>query len=327
MDSISGFLMALAPWICGALAVVIGAGVGAIELLGRYRDEPFEALRVWGARLYIAINAIVSAIVYGCILIFDNGLLGEASRYEALLPMAAAAGFGSLALMRTSFARTQVGDSTVEIGPALVIETLLKVADRSVDRHRARQRMVDVPASLEGLDENVPVYALQLVCLDAMQNLGIEERDVVTQKIQVLSRLSAKQGPPRLRQVISGMYLQQIIGTEAFREACNAIKPIKFESEDLGIDLDALWDEGNRGAGGDEVTIDEGAPRPRDLGPLAEETADADDTGIADGPAGADPREASAEPPTISPATGALKAGGLAPRGEGSPTPAPYRPI
>ena len=54
-----GFLMALAPWICGALAVVIGAGVGAIELLGRYRDEPFEALRVWGARLYIAINGIV----------------------------------------------------------------------------------------------------------------------------------------------------------------------------------------------------------------------------------------------------------------------------
>jgi len=59
------------PWYWYAATGLFGAAVGGCELIGRYRDAPFEAMRNPAAMAYIAINAAASMLAYAVILTMD----------------------------------------------------------------------------------------------------------------------------------------------------------------------------------------------------------------------------------------------------------------
>ena len=88
-----------------ALGSLVGVAVGAVEILQRYRDAPFRAIRTP-----------------------PSDASGQSDTLH-LMGLAASAGFGGAALIRARLATIR-----------LVIETLLSVVDRQLDRQLATER-------------------------------------------------------------------------------------------------------------------------------------------------------------------------------------------
>ena len=113
-----------------------------VELVGRYLYSPIRAILTVGGVAYIAVNVIASIAAFYMIgqhgfAVFDQQQpVSDANALKSIL----LAGFASLAFMRTSIFNIQVGNSPIGVGPAAILDTLLKVADRGVDRREAVYR-------------------------------------------------------------------------------------------------------------------------------------------------------------------------------------------
>ncbi len=239
---IIGFLIPIAKYlfhpvlVAGIGAMLIGGFVGAIELIGRYRDEPFIALTASGSYLYIVINALLSLLAFVGLLIYKPEYLDAKDLLKNMIEAAALAGFGSLIIMRTAIARTQIGGKDVSVGPAFFIDTLLKAADRSVDRFQAINRLGNVSDAMLGgtqPDKHVSENILELstedlvaICANSLQNLEAEERENLDQKIGKIAELSNKNVSKEVIRYLSGLQLQQVIGNDAFFQACEVMKKI-----------------------------------------------------------------------------------------------------
>jgi hypothetical protein len=87
----------------------IGAFVGTGELISRYRDAPARALRCPPALLYIAVNSAAACAAYGLVDAFDltfGAAPGSPTRWTRVL----VAGFGAMALFRSSLFTVRVGE-------------------------------------------------------------------------------------------------------------------------------------------------------------------------------------------------------------------------
>ena len=61
-------------WLDWAAVAVLGGVVGSSELISRYKDDPWAAIKSWPAIFYIAINCVASVGALG--LIHANGWFG-----------------------------------------------------------------------------------------------------------------------------------------------------------------------------------------------------------------------------------------------------------
>jgi len=142
-----------------ALAVLaFGVAVGSSEIIARYKDAPFTALRNVWARAYIAANGGASLVAYFLIVQFDafNGDQKE-------LLQALAAGFGAAAFFRSALFTVKVGETDVAVGPALFFQILLAATDRQCDRERAKPRSDLVAEIMKGISFERARRATQLL--------------------------------------------------------------------------------------------------------------------------------------------------------------------
>jgi hypothetical protein len=124
-----------------AIAFLSGALVGATEILSRYRDEQVKAILSPDGLLYVLFNGAVSTFALILIFRFENSVPGLSFFKGNSLTAAIAAGFGSTAIMRTRIAVIKGTDNKdVSIGPDIVINLLLSMIDRRIDRWRAARR-------------------------------------------------------------------------------------------------------------------------------------------------------------------------------------------
>jgi len=79
----------------GTAVALLGGLVGASELISRYKDDPFAALKTWPGASYISINSAASVVALG--LIHGYGWFG-ASRWTQILM----AGVSAMAFFRRS---------------------------------------------------------------------------------------------------------------------------------------------------------------------------------------------------------------------------------
>lgn len=172
-------------WCVGAL----GAVVGATELMGRYRDEPFAVFRCFYAGVYVAFNILISwlslFVLDGLNISFESvAATGDAPQrtadFEAVLYNVIAAGLGGAAFFRSSLMKVKTSGTDVAVGPALVIDTLLAVTDREVDRFRARDRATRIARLMAGLGPQDISMIVMPFCRDLMQNLSDAERQGLT---------------------------------------------------------------------------------------------------------------------------------------------------
>jgi hypothetical protein len=119
--------------VVAALAGLVGLG----EIVGRYRSDPLWALRhsifAW---LYVAVNA--AAGVGALFLIRSFGWTFGQTHHLTLWRILVA-GFGAIALFRSSLFVARIGNSDVGVGPSLVLRQLLDFFEREVDRRSATE--------------------------------------------------------------------------------------------------------------------------------------------------------------------------------------------
>jgi hypothetical protein len=200
-------------------ATFFGMLVGATEIVARYRDRPTAALETLPGLIYVAVNALVSLVAFWLLhtrqidLKLSNDL--GATLNEVLI-----AGFGSMALFRTSIFTLRVRDTDIAVGPAAVLQVILSAADRACDRLRAGPRSRLVKDIMMGVSFARAKLALPLHCLALMQNVSAEEERQLTQAI---ASLDAATKSDEVKAYNLGLLLMNFIGEDVLHEAINAL--------------------------------------------------------------------------------------------------------
>ena len=208
-----------------ALSVGLGASVGLTELATRYRDEPSALRKLASFWTYVAINAAASTTAYALIQAFDwNFGLPEGDGRTATQVLAA--GFSAMALIRSSFVILKVGDQEVDVGPSVVLTSLLSVVDRAVDRSRAAERSRSVGETMRGVSFAKARLSLPPYCLGLMQNVPLEEQQKLRAAVDALGLLDTDDD---LKSLNLGLLLMNVVGPTvlqcAVRDLGAMIKP------------------------------------------------------------------------------------------------------
>jgi hypothetical protein len=205
-------------------AALCGAGLGATELLSRYRDAPFETLKVRSARNYLLINAGLAVVSLFLLQTIASGLIPAAdtplqkSIYEVLI-----AGFGGALLFRSAIVRSRIGDADIGVGPSFVIETLLATTDRQVDRQRAIDRADKVAPLMSDLNVAVVTTVLVPYSLSLLQNLSAQERQDIETKVE---SLVTKKVDEDVKPLIFGLMLVNLVGADALQKAKTSLSSV-----------------------------------------------------------------------------------------------------
>ena len=201
----------------------LGLIVGASELISRYRDAPRDALFGAASFFYILVNVLAATLALYLISVFDwrFGLDGNMSDEALKLIQMAVAGFGAMALFRSSLFQVRVGDSDIGIGPSSILQTILGAADRAVDRSRARPRAVVVAEIMKGVSFEKAAVPLPTYCFALMQNLPPEDQQATAKEIATLVGSNMTE---QVKVQILGLTLMNLVGEHVLRAAVDSLK-------------------------------------------------------------------------------------------------------
>jgi hypothetical protein len=206
-------------WLAWPSVLLFGAGVGASELIARYRDAPFVALRTGSALWYIFVNAVAALIAYALILLFDQKFGFDGTK--ATVVQAMVAGFGAMVFFRSSLFTMKVGDNDVAVGPAIFFQVLLFATDRDCDRQRAKPRSEKVADIMQGVSFEQASDALPNFCFELMQNVPASEVQQFRQVVDALAS-SSKMGDS-VKALNLGLMLINVVGSQVLRAAVKAL--------------------------------------------------------------------------------------------------------
>jgi hypothetical protein len=225
----AAFLVALLLWADGGrrvaldwLAVMtIGGGVGWVEILGRYRYAPVRATLTASAGAYVLVNIAAAAVAYYLIPFFVDAL-AVANTPKLVIQKVLLAGFGALAFLRSSLFKFRVGDADIGVGPAALLDTLLLVADRGVDRREAVSRAQDVSALVKRVkDPRLVAKMLTQYCLALMQNVDQNTQATIADAIDKI--LEKKDTPESILIDLVALRLGVVVGPDVLEAAVVAL--------------------------------------------------------------------------------------------------------
>jgi hypothetical protein len=198
---------------------VLGALVGAAELVSRYRDAPARAVYNLPAAIYIALNlgASIAALaiihVYG----WTFGVNGPAAQRWAQVGIA---GTSAMALFRTSLFTLRAGDHDIGIGPSTFLQIFREASDRAVDRLRAKARGDQVGKLMTGIDYDKASQGLPPYCLALMQNVPDDDQVKLKDSIVLLNNAAID---PAIKVRILGLQLMNVVGPNVLLAAVDAL--------------------------------------------------------------------------------------------------------
>jgi hypothetical protein len=171
------------------------------------------------AIIYILINIIASlaALLFVHVFRWTFGATTPATirSYQVLV-----ASFGSIALFRTSLFTLKTGESTIGIGPSVVLASLLDAADRQVDRYRATDRSRDVVRLMRDVSFVKAQQALPTYCLALLQNVPDEDQMALRRAVDALAGSAMDD---RQKALSLGLQLMNIAGVDVLTAAVNAL--------------------------------------------------------------------------------------------------------
>jgi hypothetical protein len=203
---------------------LIGGGVGVGELVSRYRDQPLKALATFAAMGYVLINAAASAAALAAILTFGwtFGLDPQTDRDAVVAAQLLVAGFGSMALFRSSLFTVRVGDQDVGIGPSSLLSIILAACDRGVDRNRARDRAEVVGEIMRDVSFEAANGPLPTVALALMQNLDPPAQAALSVEVERL-RNDGSGMSDEAKSLLLGLAVSNAIGPDVLLRAKAAL--------------------------------------------------------------------------------------------------------
>lgn len=211
-----------------AIVAVLGFMLGAAELMGRYRDDPINIFRCMFAWYYALLNAGLSVVALFLIeslgLSFTPADVAQTTVSDAVFNVITA-GFGGAAFFRSSVMKAKSGDKDIAIGPAIVIDTLLNVTDREVDRYRAIIRAREITRLMQYLTPREVSVTVVPFCQRLMQNLSASEREKVNKELEALLRDTADIRKPKEAQTLAiGLGLVELTSFDVLAAAIEELR-------------------------------------------------------------------------------------------------------
>ncbi|MDO8501466.1 MAG: Ig-like domain-containing protein [Gemmatimonadaceae bacterium] len=222
------------------LVAAFGGLIGAGELVSRYRDAPVSAVNTTPGWIYIALNAAAAAFVLSLIRAFDwkfglgSGASPEAIRWTQLVT----AGFGAMAVFRSSLFTVRVGNQDVSVGPASFLQLALTAADREVDRHRGGARSTAVSKLMGDVSFTKAAVALPALCLALMQNLPQDQQQSLARTINDIRGLQNLSDEVKVS--LLGLALLNVVGEDVLRSAVKDFRNQLAVAKSIQIDPDPV---------------------------------------------------------------------------------------
>ena len=202
---------------------VIGLTVGVVELVSRYKDNPMRALLTLPALIYIVLNLLACLAMLDVLRVIQpSWLYGTYAGRQLSLYVVLAAGFGAVALFRSSLFKLKTADGETSIGPAVVLDTLLSASDRAVDRVVATPRGSSIAQIMAGISYERARLALPAYCFALMQNVSQQEQKDVGDQV---AQLTTSNMDDQVRSLNLGLTLLNIVGNAVLRSAVDALRP------------------------------------------------------------------------------------------------------
>ena len=198
----------------------LGAAVGIGELVARYRDEPVKALRSWAAVIYVGVNMLASVAALATIHVFD-WFGATPPTAQSNLTQVLIAGFGAMAVFRSSLFVVRVGTDDVGIGPVAFLQVILGATDRGVDRSRGVDRAPRVAEIMKDLTfadiaESLPPYAMAL-----LQNVDPEDAQELGERV---AKIRDAKMADRMKVLNLGLVTMNVVGEDVLAAAASAFR-------------------------------------------------------------------------------------------------------
>lgn len=210
-------------------AGLLGASVGTAELLSRYRDAPTYVLLSPPGLAYITINAAASLLAMGIILAF-GWEFGANGTSAVNATQVLAAGFGAMALFRSSLLTVKAGNDDVGVGPSSVLTIMMAASDRSADRLRAADRACQVQDVMADVSYDKAAQALPTVAVALMQNLGAG--DIAALNVE-LEALKTEKLPDETKSLLLGLKITNVVSTAVLCAAKQSLGSSIIRQSDL----------------------------------------------------------------------------------------------
>jgi hypothetical protein len=131
------------------------------------------------------------------------------------------AGFGAMAVLRSSLLTTRIGTKDVEVGPAAIIDIFRNTMDRGIARVRAQER-AELVASMMGRISFLRSYApLGSISLTLLQSIDADERKDVEQQIGALANQTGRTDRDKALEL--GLILAGSVGFPALKASIAAL--------------------------------------------------------------------------------------------------------
>ncbi|MFD0683499.1 hypothetical protein [Actinomadura fibrosa] len=202
------------------LAALIGGAVGVAELVARYRDKPIAALLSPGGILFVFVNtsASIVALIAITALGWTFGLPETMPPTTAVVVRVLAAGIGSAAILRMSFAPAQ--SRATGTGPIALLNGILRIADGELERKRALSRLSH--NDLSGLSFEHDHAALAELCCHLMREFDLSEAQRLGGLAAELSHREDLTDADKLD--CWGLELTRLVGERALRQAARRLR-------------------------------------------------------------------------------------------------------
>ena len=205
------------------IAGLIGGLVGAIELISRYRDNPWAAVREKMAWFYMGVNFAAALVAYHLVTTFNVyfGFDPKTEPDKLVTMQVLISAFSAMAFFRTALFTTRVAETDVPVGPGLAFQVLLDATDRAVDRRRALPRAEDIPKLMAPIDFDKAVAALPTFCFGLMQNISPADQSAAGEEFATLA--NRPELDPSLKSYLLGLMLVNLVGIDVLEAAVNAL--------------------------------------------------------------------------------------------------------
>lgn len=202
------------------LVAALGAAVGMGELIARYRDEPVKALRSSAAAVYVAVNVMASLSALAAIQIF-GWFSATPPTAQSQLTQVLIAGFGAMAVFRSSLFVVRVGTDDVGIGPVAFLQIILGASDRAVDRKRGVDRAPRVSEIMKGLEFNDIAEAFPPYAMALLQNVDPADAEELGDRVKGIRDSKMND---RLKVLNLGLVTMNVVGEDVLEAAAKAFR-------------------------------------------------------------------------------------------------------
>jgi hypothetical protein len=208
-------------------ALAVGGLLGVTEILGRYTDSPIAAIKSPGAVIYVIVNALASGTA-----LYLLTHLAPPDTVTNPISQVLLAGIGAMAFLRSSVFKAKIGNEEVSIGPAIILDTLLKFSDAQVDRGRAEERVELIAEVVQSLPLAQAGVDLPRLCFALMQNLAIDVRQRLLDDITIIVTDTKRSETVKVMEI--GLVLWSRVGIGTLTGAVTLLRNSTVAADQMG---------------------------------------------------------------------------------------------